>query len=214
MKLKNICKAIAAATVLCASSISFNASAGGKGKGYHYYKNNLNLMTFARDSGSVYLVRHKNQIKARMSLLNLPPNHSYTVWWVVFNDPDKCESGPTLCTEIDTINSVAKPAVYYATGFVSNSDGSAQIEMVTTDHDTDENLSVGGANSPSQSGLSRNNGLKAAVQLAVRDHGPVEIGKVAEQTSDFEYGCEEGGWDYICYAHRYVTFGPVDESQD
>ena len=216
MKLHNVFKSVVvAATLLSTASMSFSANAQGKGKGYHEYKNNINLQTFARDSGSTYLVRHKNQINARLSLLNLPANHSFTVWWVVFNDPNKCESGPTFCTEIDTINTVAKPAVYFATGFVSNSDGSAQITAVTTDQDTDDNLAVGGANSPNAGGLSRNNGLKAAVQMAVRDHGPIVPGNVTEQTSDFEWGCEEGGWDYVCYAYRYVTFGPVDvEAED
>lgn len=56
------------------------------------------------DGASATLVRTENGITASLNTDGLDTNHAYTLWWVVFNNPENCDfpvAGLTTCGEGD-----------------------------------------------------------------------------------------------------------------
>lgn len=61
------------------------------------------------------LLRTHNNIQMNINTVELTPHDTYTVWWVVFNNPDACEDG---CSEPDLFNDEVGGSVLYAAGHV------------------------------------------------------------------------------------------------
>ena len=169
---------------------------------YYQNENVLNLTNGMNDVGSAGLTRRYNYVKATMALIGLEPNTAYTVWWVVANKPEFCANGPKNCSFIDAGNPDTELSIFYAIGFVTGSDGVANVDAYLPARGSKP---VIGLDYEVEGGLEWGNGLRAAVQLVVRSHGPILPGRVSEQTSTFDGACEEN----VCAEVQYVAFEPV-----
>src|SRR2546428_9192422 len=61
--------------------------------------------------GGATLVRSKQSVEMRIAAGDLDMNTSYTVWWVVFNNPSACVGG---CGADDLANPAVRASVLYA----------------------------------------------------------------------------------------------------
>jgi hypothetical protein len=74
------------------------------------------------------LVRSRQGLDGRIAASHLDPNAAYTVWWVVFNNPAAC-GGP--CSPLKLGVPAVRASVFYAAGFVTGDDGTANITAHT-----------------------------------------------------------------------------------
>ncbi|HEY8225615.1 MAG TPA: hypothetical protein VIG25_10075 [Pyrinomonadaceae bacterium] len=141
------------------------------------------------------LVRNQNGITTNVHT-SLEGSGVYTVWWVVFNHPEDCET--YLCT-FDLPDLVVN-----ATGRIVPSGAPANFSAW---------LGIGGPYSgeviPDFNG-SLTNPEGALITLVVRFHGPPIPGQVPEQLSTFFGGCPNGEG---CVDEQLVVF-PGDCSGD
>ena len=91
-----------------------------------------------------------------------------TLWWVVFNNPDRCATSP--CSGADLRNPEVQATVFYSTGHTTRPDGS--VMLVGSVYQTQKPFAGSVETAPIPG-----NGLKdfekAEIHLVVRTHGPV-----------------------------------------
>lgn len=162
--------------------------------------NMLNMQNFSMDIGAVTLVRERDSIKANLSLIGLDANTAYTVWWVVFNNPEHCASGPESCGESDLVNPDVETAIFYAAGFTTGMDGTANISSEIDGRGMQNQIE--GLPQTLPGALNRKNGFGAAIQMAVGSHGSIKAGDLASQVGNV---CD----DTNCTVVQYVSFPPV-----
>ena len=63
---------------------------------------------------SVNLKRTEDGVSIKVNTKDLPPGE-YTNWWVIFNNPEYCET-PYSCSEGDLGNADVGTAIFFATG--------------------------------------------------------------------------------------------------
>lgn len=145
--------------------------------------------------GAATLFRSPHSLDATVATSGLDPNAAYTVWWVVFNNPRDCVEG---CGGDDLARPEVRASVFYATGFLTANQGTANA----TAH-----LKAGplpqGVDVVLGHGLERKNGLRAEIHVVVRSHGPIIPGMVAKQISTFDPGCT------VCQDQQAAAFQPV-----
>jgi hypothetical protein len=125
--------------------------------------------------GSPPLVRTKEGISASLQTSDLEPGNAYTMWWMIVNNPEKCEHpvpGVTSCGEGDVFaqplgETPVKVSVQYADGNIVDETGTANFGAYLKEGEISE--------IPGQHvfGPELINAKKAEVHLVVRDHGPV-----------------------------------------
>lgn len=167
--------------------------------------------TGADVKGGGILLRSKNAVEARLSTMGLDAGTAYTVWWVIFNKPSKCSASE--CGEDDIVIGEmlnrhaidqAEISVIYANGFVTGTDGVANV----TAHLNAGKVPAGwdvdfGWKDDKKSGLKKENGNKAELHLVVRSHGPAMAGNVGFQTSNFDGSCG------VCKDQQAIVFNPL-----
>ena len=137
------------------------------------------------------LARTKDRISATFQTSDLQEGNAYTMWWVIFNNPEECEHpvpGITSCGEGDVFGepfgkTPVQVSVQYAAGNIVSQTGTINLGA---------DLNVGEL--PTKPGqLVFGPGLidakKAEVHLVVRDHGPAIPGMVEAQLTTFGGGC-------------------------
>lgn len=122
--MKRIIFGWSALVILCASSAAFaddgprvfqaaevNASESPPGSGM-----------FTTAEGAAWLKRSKNSVDGRVMAKVDKADTPYTIWWVVFNNPDECadERG---CTPGDLFNPAVEAAIFNASGAISAASG-------------------------------------------------------------------------------------------
>ena len=146
--------------------------------------------------GAGTLFRSKQTLDVRVATTGLQSNGAFTVWWVVFNNPDACVDG---CGLDDLARPDVRAAVFYAAGFVTGADGTANV----TAHLKAGHLAEG-VDVELGTGLERGNGFRAEVHVIVRGHGAISTGHVAEQIGSFNGACNP-----TCANKQAVLFPPV-----
>jgi hypothetical protein len=135
--------------------------------------------------GSGQLVRSNRGVSMNLQTTELDPGAAYTVWWVVFNNPEYCE-GP--CNGPDLFNPDVNGIVLYAAGHVIGSDGIGNFAGHLAEGDTS-------GDSPPAEFPGLDDGLvdasKAEIHLVLRTHGQPIPGLVSEQIQTFLGGCGE-----------------------
>jgi hypothetical protein len=136
------------------------------------------------------LVRTADAIRMHVSTSDLEPGAAYTVWWVIFNNPEFCEDGCGLDDiQNPTRRALTQVAVGYAAGHVVSQSGKANFSARLRVGD----LSGfgGGLDSapPPPLGPGLLDPLGAEVHLVIRTHGQKIPGLVDEQIHSFEGGC-------------------------
>lgn len=131
--------------------------------------------------GAAWLKRTEDHIDGRVMAKVSMANSPYTIWWVIFNNPDACFTKP--CGEPDLGNAEAEAAVFNAGGAISAASG--ELKRNGKPNGTgviNLNISVvagEGAGNGSQFGfpvppfmrvLNMGNGLGAEVHLVIDKH--------------------------------------------
>ena len=135
--------------------------------------------------GTSKLVRSNQGVTMNIRTSGLDPMAAYTVWWVVFNNPDACE-GEGPCGPEDLFNPDVNGVVLYAAGHVIGSDGIGNFGGHLAEGDTS-------GDSPPAPFPGLEDGLVdasvAEIHLVVRTHGEAIPGLVPEQIQTFLGGC-------------------------
>jgi len=153
-------------------------------------------------AGGATLFRSKQRVEMRVATSGLNMNSSYTVWWIVFNNPAACGVGG--CGLNDLGNPDVRASVLYAAGFVT---GLGDSGNVTAHLDAGEPPK--GVDVELGDGLERGNGLAAEIHLVVRTHGVTTPGVVDKQIGSFNGGCSPS-----CSNVQAAGFKPVATHRD
>lgn len=138
-------------------------------------------------SGSSNLRRNKNTISMNYKVEDLTPGYAYTVWWVIWNNPESC-STPNACIEPDfAIADDVKVEVLYAAGNVVGGSGKGNFSGSLKENDTSGSINESVFGLPSYGGLL--DAQNAEVHLVLRSHGPAIPGEVNEQINTYPGGC-------------------------
>ena len=130
--------------------------------------------------GSSRLHRNDGGANVRVQTTDLTEGHAYTLWWVVFNNPEYCVDG---CNGDDFEANGGDPRVeasqLYASGNVVTGIGSVGFGA---------HLAVGDT-SGAEFGPGLLDPMGAEIHVVVRTHGAVLPGEVAAQTLTLSGGC-------------------------
>ena len=146
--------------------------------------------------GGATLYRSSQGLEVRVATSGLLLNSSYTVWWVVFNNPSACVGG---CGADDLPNPDVRASVSYAAGFVTGLSDAGNV----TAHLEAGALPVG-VDVVQGAGLEPGKGFRAEVHIVVRTHGLTNVGHVDEQIGSFNGGCNPA-----CTNVQSAVFPPV-----
>lgn len=146
--------------------------------------------------GGGVLKRAKQEVWARLSTSGLDADAAYSVWWVIFNRPRHCSTAP--CSVEDLENEAVGGAVFYADGFVTGADGTANV----TAHLKAGLLPIG-TDMLIPGVLRKGNGFRAEIHLVIRTHGPITPGSVGQQTTTFDAECG------VCVDQQAAVFPAV-----
>lgn len=139
-------------------------------------------------TGTSTLHRSKNGITVNYKTTGLAPGYTYTVWWVIWNNPENCGT-PFECNDLDfAIADKVGVEVLYAAGHVVGNSGKGNFSgHLNVDDDSASINPLFGL--PPAGGLQSGNTFSAEVHLVLRSHGPKIPGMVNEQISSYEGGC-------------------------
>jgi len=75
--------------------------------------------------GAVWLKRAKDRVDGRVMARVDHANRPYSIWWVIFNNPEECAAGvpPTSCGFDDLFIPAVEAAVFNASGAISAATG-------------------------------------------------------------------------------------------
>ena len=183
--MRSLGMALAAVTLSLPLQIGGEAVAGGSV---------VNMETFGSNDpvlGASTLMRYDDEVDMTISTTGLEPRHAYSVWWVIFNNPDACsdecgaddfpagvggaETGP------EPPDPAVEASVVWATGLIVSSEGAADFRA---------RLEIG--NPPGVVGFGPGlvDPMNAEFHLIVRSHGRAVLGQVAEQIGTTKGLCE------------------------
>ena len=138
-------------------------------------------------TGSSTLHRTNNGITVNYRSTELSPGYAYTLWWVIWNNPEDCGI-PGECADTD-FGSV-EVEVLYGSGHVvgNNGVGNFSARLNVGDVSGSINALFG---LPPAGGLQSGNTLSAEVHLVLRSHGPAIPGLINEQIGSYVGGCTD-----------------------
>lgn len=125
------------------------------------------------------LVRGENTIAMELKTSGLEPKAPYTVWWVVFNNPQACSDA---CGEDDifgedgnmSLNEAASISILFADGAMSDGEGNGNFSGLLTENRPFGQVAAGPGLTDTQN---------AEVHLVVRSHGELDASLAYEQLS-------------------------------
>jgi hypothetical protein len=132
--------------------------------------------------GFATLKRGDDWIRSNIHTSGLPAG-TYTVWWVIFNDPEHCDRP---CDEGDLLNPDAGVSIFFATGGVVGSNGIANFRAHYTEGDD-----LGEADTQHVLGDGALDPSRAEVHMIIKYHGPPsdDPDLLWEQTHTLLGGC-------------------------
>ncbi len=132
---------------------------------------------------SASLMRDDDGVTATLKTSDLEAGAVYTVWWVIFNNPESCAD---VCGLADLGTPEVEPGVYFAAGHVIGNNGKANFGMRLNEDtlpDGPGQIPFAGLDNPLM------DSMKAEVHLVVRTHGEPIPGLVDAMISSFGGGC-------------------------
>jgi hypothetical protein len=191
--------------LLAAIGLAFTASAANSHTMVPVVKfNTTEVVPYA----GAQLARTDGGVSGSIHSVGLPPDHAYTVWWVVFNNPAGCVNGCGLDDVLAAVgananNNPAGIGVFYAAGHYVGAHGVGGFGASLREGDTTYCVPVGdGPFSALCNPLV--DADTADVHMVVRDHGPMIPGQIIAQTSSFTGGCSA----YACANVQAAIFEP------
>lgn len=138
--------------------------------------------------GTSTLVRTRNGVNYRLSTSELEPGSAYTLWILVFNDPEGCAT-PLNCVDADIVNPDAKPDMLYAAGTLVGRRGTATFAGRLKVGDLS-----GSINDPvSLPAFGLMDPFGAEIWLAVHQHGPKIPEFMPDMIQSVDGGCTDAG---------------------
>lgn len=141
----------------------------------------VNLMSFIDGTkvGTSTLTRTSQNVSVVLQHDNAPA-HAFTVWGVVFNNPDECAGSP--CGLADLFDPDVNGSVARAGGQVVGAEGAATFSGQLREGDDSEALF----------GPGLVDAMVAEIHFILRSHGPPQAdeGEVDDQISSVDGGCE------------------------
>jgi hypothetical protein len=135
------------------------------------------------EGSSAMLVRTDTGVTMTIHTSGLDHGAAYTVWWVIYNNPEHCQSD--ACTDPPDFNNPAVQAtLLHATGHVIGNNGVGNFAA----HLADDTVGLVDAR-------------KAQIELVVRSHGQPIPGMVKEQITMFDGGCSIN----VCESEQVTT---------
>ncbi len=126
------------------------------------------------EGASSTLVRTRSALSARFRTGGLPAGEAFTVWFIVFNNPDACTApiiGLTRCGEPDLFNPATMGGAFTMGGHVVGSGGPATIAGSLRVGDMRNALTFG-PDAPPAFPNALSNPIGAEVILVLLRHGP------------------------------------------
>ena len=94
--------------------------------GAHFDK--ADVMTFdGVDVGQATLRRTLRGITLKLDTSELEPGHAYSLWWVIFNNPNACAGGPGDCVGDDLATPAVEGSMMSAAGRIAKNNGRATL---------------------------------------------------------------------------------------
>jgi len=146
--------------------------------------------------GAGTLTRTKQSIHANLALSGLDLGAAYTVWWIIWNKPEKCAALPCGLGDLG----VDGNAVIYATGFVTAESGAANVTADLVAGKLPKGMFVHPF-FPGQ--LKRGNGFGVEAHMLVQSHGSIWPGMVDVQISE-----DGGACNPACAGQQGIMFLP------
>ncbi len=140
----------------------------------------MSMIGSAIDDSEIELDRFSHGIVLEAETSGLTPHYAYTVWALVFNDPEACENG----CDLHDMGVDGFAALWSGAGMVANEDGEADFEAVMFEGEPAGELLMGPGLVDAQ---------KAEIHLIVRSHGPAAFGEpelLNHQLTTFGGGCD------------------------
>lgn len=133
-------------------------------------------------SGAVArLQKNDAGIFVSLDTTSLEPEHVYTLWMAVVNDPESCESSPCSVKDVLIRTDIVQADVGYADGAISDVNGNLQFAHFQPNGPLVQNwFGRGLTDNPA-----------AEVHLIVQHHGPVVAGREAEMLGTYRGGCTD-----------------------
>ena len=168
-----------------------------------------NMIDFATGvdvAGAGTLLRDETSVELRAEFSGLDASAAYTLWWIIFNNPEECTTGaaPALCGEGDLnpdrdgegVNPVDR-GVRNASGFISSAGGTVN---------TRSKLKEGAfPTGPAVAGFGQlNDSVGAEIHIVVQTHGSPMVGMVDQQMTIPGAGCNT-----VCADQFAIIFLPV-----
>ena len=131
------------------------------------------------EGAAARLIRHDTGIFANFETKGLTPGHVHTIWFVVTNDPAKCET-PFACTSKDVLkrSDIVQSDVTGGAGVIVAEDGTATFNWQQSEGDMNGWFGAGLKNAD-----------KAEIHLVINDHGPLIEGRAFEMLNSYRDGC-------------------------
>ena len=158
--------------------------------------NIIDFVTGAPVAGAGQMTRTKKAVWVDVNAAALQANTVYTMWWIIWNNPNQCVDG---CGDDDI--GVRGSSIFYAGGFISDASGAANVSI----HVEAGNLR-GGIQILLGNGLDPNKGNKAEMHLLIRSHGAPVPGSVDLQISEVGGLCSDAN---PCIDEQGIVFLPL-----
>jgi len=156
---------------------------------FSYSKSDVENPILGQVTGRSTLIRGRRGIFARYQSNNLIPGHVYTLWWVIWNNPQECEI-PGACNDPDfeTPGEVGVDVLYAGSGPVVGENGKGTFYALLRAGDVSESINDL-FELPPAGGLQVGNTFNSEVHLVLRSHGPAIPGMIDEQMGSYIGGC-------------------------
>jgi hypothetical protein len=162
---------------------------------FHTFPDGVGLV-----GGAGTMFRSKKAVDVRLATSGLDTNSSYTVWWVVWNDPSACATNPCGLGDLG----ISDNSVFYAAGFVTGDDGTANLTVHLNSGKLPDGITV-----LIPGGLHKGNGFDAEIHMIVQSHGSILPGVVSEQIGMFMGACNP-----VCVDQIAIAFLPTEKPDD
>lgn len=129
------------------------------------------------------LTRSDGGVSFDIATESLQPNHAYTIWLVMVNEPTACSKQP--CPAPDILQNPASDSqVVFGAGAVADANGKATFKGEAKKGPLPDGWLAGGE---------LKKPLTAEVSLVVNSHGPVIEGYMPDMTQTYRAGCVDAG---------------------
>ena len=150
--------------------------------------------------GAAELTRTAAGVRLTANSTLLDAGSAYTVWWIIFNNPDACD--PAGCSEADFATAEVEASVMNATGRVADANGEATFGAFLPSGFMHTNPSSGNGRQLFGPGLQ--NAASAEIHVVIRCHGPFS-GNI-EQLSTVAGDCVNAASPSGCFDAQAIVF--------